>query len=59
MKKILSIIILCILSFLILYLLGAFYSTSFNIVKWEEGCRFGVVILTGFAVLIIIMQNKL
>lgn len=33
--------------FFICYLLGSFYSASFNIKEWEEGCRFFVAIIGG------------
>lgn len=31
-------------SFFVLYLLGVFYTTSFNITEWTPGTRFAVIL---------------
>lgn len=43
MKKTINFILSAMLAFIFLYLMGAFYATSFNVSEWPEGCRFFVV----------------
>ena len=47
MKKIIKSVLVMLFVFTIFYLIGAFFSVSFDISKWEPGCRFFVSMFGG------------
>ena len=47
MKQIIKMIILVSITFTLVYLLGSFYNTTFNITKWSEESRFVIKLFGG------------
>jgi hypothetical protein len=45
MKKVIEILLCAAITFGFIYLLGAFYSATFDIRYWSEGARFGVTFI--------------
>jgi VIT1/CCC1 family predicted Fe2+/Mn2+ transporter len=56
MKQIIKMIIIGSITFTLVYLLGSFYNTTFNITKWSEESRFVISLFGGMFSLVSIIS---